>query len=273
MHGLKEQRIQRDRITNRTRFQPLPPQSATEVKKPIQKPYQTETLCILCKEKHDLTDCKKFQAKNLKEKNEIVYKEFLCWLGLKKGHFTYRCKNPATCKVPNCGKRHHELLHPDSSIKETPTNKGVNHPVPIDPKNCGRRATSNACLNASSRQMNVIGMAILPVKVRNKMNGRQTTTYAFLDNGSNTTFCTDSLAKELDVTGKEMTYTLTTMSNQDTILHGNLLCDLEISDLNMEHVIDIPATYSTAQDSSHHCGYPKSRRSSTLVTFTGLGNT
>lgn len=38
-------------------------------------------------------------------------------------------------------------------------------------------------------------MAVIPVKVRAKNSDKSVIAYAFLDNGSNSSFCTDSLMK------------------------------------------------------------------------------
>ncbi len=54
-------------------------------------------------------------------------------------------------------------------------------------------------------------MAVIPVKVRSPTTHTTVETYAFLDPGSNMTFCTENLAQQLGVTGKATTMELHTI--------------------------------------------------------------
>ena len=58
-------------------------------------------------------------------------------------------------------------------------------------------------------------------------------TYAFLDNGSNTTFCLEPLAKELNLSGKEPTLSLTTMEKENSKTDCQVV-SLEVLDLDEE---------------------------------------
>jgi len=57
-------------------------------------------------------------------------------------------------------------------------------------------------------QASATGLAILPVKVKAKGCNWMVQTYAFLDNGSNASFCSEKLAKELNLSGKQTTLPL-----------------------------------------------------------------
>ena len=48
----------------------------------------------------------------------------------------------------------------------------------------------------------VVGMSIVPVKVNVKGQDRKVLTYAFLDSGSNTSFCTEDLLRKLNAKGE-----------------------------------------------------------------------
>ena len=56
-----------------------------------------------------------------------------------------------------------------------------------------------------------IGLAIVPVKVRAIGSERIVQTYAFLDGGSNTSFCSENLMRQLNIKGKKTTLSLTTL--------------------------------------------------------------
>jgi hypothetical protein len=59
------------------------------------------------------------------------------------------------------------------------------------------------------------GLSIVPVKVRAKGNNNLVETYAFLDPGSNTTFCTNTLNNRLGISGTATTLSLTTMNSDN----------------------------------------------------------
>lgn len=60
-------------------------------------------------------------------------------------------------------------------------------------------------------QASATSLAILPVKVKAKGSNRMVQMYAFLDNGSNASFCSEKLAKELNLNGKRTMLSLTTI--------------------------------------------------------------
>ena len=60
------------------------------------------------------------------------------------------------------------------------------------------------------------GLALLPLKVKAPGLDKIVETYAFLDNGSNTSFCSEGLIEELGINGRETTLSLTTMESKNT---------------------------------------------------------
>ena len=84
---------------------------------------------------------------------------------------------------------------------------------------------------------------VVPVKVKAKGKEAVDETYAFLDPGSNTSFCTDQLIERLGATGTKTTLSLTTMSDKDAKSQSLVVC-LEISDLCGNHTIELPNVFS-----------------------------
>ena len=82
------------------------------------------------------------------------------------------------------------------------------------------------------------GLAIVPVNVRAKGKEKMVQTYAFLDHGSNTTFCIDKLLELLGATGKNATLSLTTMDS-DNVKSESLLANLKLSDLQGRNVVEL----------------------------------
>ena len=58
-------------------------------------------------------------------------------------------------------------------------------------------------LHSEQNQASTTGLFILPVKVKAKGFDQMIQTYAFLDNGSNASSCSEELANQLNLSGKE----------------------------------------------------------------------
>ena len=68
--------------------------------------------------------------------------------------------------------------------------------------------------------------------------------YAFLDSGSNTSFCTQDLLTRLNVKGKRTTLSLTTIEKANSKTESSIV-SLELSDLNGENTVAIETVFST----------------------------
>ncbi|XDV29327.1 hypothetical protein PO909_032464 [Leuciscus waleckii] len=69
-------------------------------------------------------------------------------------------------------------------------------------------------------------LAIVPVKVKVSNSDKVINTHAFLDPGSSATFCTDSLKRKLNITGKNTTILLCTMGQEKNV-HSSIVSGLE----------------------------------------------
>jgi hypothetical protein len=69
-------------------------------------------------------------------------------------------------------------------------------------------------------------------------------TYAFLDSGSNTSFCTESLLRKLNNEGRKTKLSLTTMLGEGAPVECSVL-ELEVFDLDHQNRVDLPNVYST----------------------------
>jgi hypothetical protein len=68
-------------------------------------------------------------------------------------------------------------------------------------------------------------------------------TYAFLDSRSNTSFCTETLLKQLNVNGSTVNLSLTTIQGENVPAQCSFV-SLEVSDHNAVNHVDIPVVYS-----------------------------
>lgn len=116
--------------------------------------------------------------------------------------------------------------------------------MPANQATATQASNSYINVNASDVASNsVVGMSIVPVKVKAKGQNQSMQSYAFLDSSSNTSFCTENLLKQLGVSGKKTHLSLTTMQTANE----QVLCssvDLEVSDLNGGNTVELPIVYS-----------------------------
>ena len=71
-------------------------------------------------------------------------------------------------------------------------------------------------------------LPIVPVKVRANSGGNFVKTYALLDPGSTKTFCSIDLLNELNVTGRYVQLTTTTVSNRNVATNAQLIQNLKV---------------------------------------------
>ena len=105
-----------------------------------------------------------------------------------------------------------------------------------------RCSMANTDENVASRSFERCrtGMAVIPVKARVKGSDKSVVTYAFLDNGSNSSFCTDSLMKQLGVKGQRTKISLSTLERKNSTVVSNLVRDLLVSDLDENEYVSLP---------------------------------
>ena len=98
-------------------------------------------------------------------------------------------------------------------------------------------------LHSGQTRASATGLAILPVKVKAKGSDQMIQTYAFLDNGSNTSFCSEKLANQLNLSGKRTTLLLTTMERENSKTDCRVV-SLEVLDLDEENLFELPVVFT-----------------------------
>ncbi|XP_015747596.1 PREDICTED: uncharacterized protein LOC107327368 [Acropora digitifera] len=210
----------------------------------------TEPKCPLCKSNHWLARCREFRGKSLEDRLRIVKDKGLCNNCLTIGHFARRCPKDSFCKVEGCRAKHSTFLHP----KPTTNSQGQRAGTIADSSDMAlsqpdlphSETAASSFVNMSSKSTisSAIGLAILPVKVKSPGNPAVVETYAFLDNGSNASFCTEQLLNRLGLEGRQSKISLTTLRGTNESVRCSLV-DLQVFDLNEENMIEIPSVYST----------------------------
>ena len=74
--------------------------------------YQPNILrCWLCSKDHKIAECNQFVTLSVDERLRLVKINKLCFNYLSNSHMISNCKSKVFCRVDNCKKRHHTLLH------------------------------------------------------------------------------------------------------------------------------------------------------------------
>jgi hypothetical protein len=95
-----------------------------------------------------------------------------------------------------------------------------------------------------SKRSTLTGLAMVPVQVKAKVRPEMFETYAFLDSGSNTSFCTESLLRKLNDKGRKTKLSFTTMHGEGAPVESSVL-ELEVFNLNHRNRVKRPNVYST----------------------------
>ena len=138
------------------------------------------------------------------KRQAIICSKGLCDNCLVPGHTANSCPKPRFCRVTGCTGNHSSFLHP-RSVGQIASPSATNlmstevklqmQDGPPEVLNGYVKGRSEEASNSQSKATAVTGLAVVPVKV--KVPGRDGTvqTYAFLDSSSNTSFCSEDLAK------------------------------------------------------------------------------
>lgn len=152
----------------------------------------TEMRCFDCQENHPIVECKKFAAKTITEKTEVIKRRGLCFQCLYKGHMVLACRAPRCSK---CGKRHHVLLHVEPS--------GASNEKPAE--TAKTEVKKNFCTNSSK-----INVFLPSALVCVSQGDQKTLTRSYLDSCSEPNLMAESLAKRLKCSRRKSNIVLTT---------------------------------------------------------------
>ena len=121
----------------------------------------------------------------------------LCFRCLKLVHSRDRCRNKSICQ--KCHKPHPTVLHIDR-----------NDPVALTRNNHHQNVSSGMPNHTPARTQCHTGagnvdcaIAVVPVTIQLKKGMTTVHTYAFMDPGSNGSFCSEAVARELGGCGKK----------------------------------------------------------------------
>jgi len=157
--------------------------------------------CALCKEGHLLHQCQKFLAKSIPQRMSFVRANACCYNFLRKGHFPRACKSRNVCTV--CKRKHHSLIHSEEDAKVPDGNSGSSSSIASSSKasdsktEVANEISDKVSNNQAYRSSKDSVATILPTAlvVLTSRSGRSVIARALLDQGSQASFVTESIAQ------------------------------------------------------------------------------
>lgn len=213
--------------------QSLPPDASLSGSTPPTE----KVLCSFCNSGHTLEACEALKRLPYPDQIQFLKSKHLCFGCLSSNHAAKECPERKTCTVANCTRKHPTIFHTNTVGKNRPSNIPSASTSPQEKSAC----VCNGIVNLDRSR---IGMAVVPVKVWLKAIGPPVITYAFLDSGSSSTFCTESLMRQLGVSGTRTLISLTTLEKKDSFIDSFVVKDLVTSDLDENVFIELPALYT-----------------------------
>ena len=170
----------------------------------------------------------------------------LCRVCLAEGHRVKECTKGFTCRKAGCGRDHHYLIHCDEGNSNRngtrPTDSNVSPSA--DGSGVAERSVRDRCSPLMSTTVRVnpatppvlneftaaspsdpvtvgavrasrprVCFKVVPVKITGNRGTKEITTHAFLDSGSDATFCLESLVQDLELKDmKPTSYMMTTVN-------------------------------------------------------------
>ena len=202
--------------------------------KVVVTPLASRTPCVHCGDKnHPLSSCKRFSDILFSDRITFLRGKDLCFGCLRYGHIKVDCRKKLRCD--KCQMSHPTILHivrDSSRMVPNVSSEELKSPVDGVGAQCQTGAGEGVCT-----------MAIIPVKVRLKGGVKVTTTYAFLDSGSNTSFCTNNVARQIGACGRKVNLHLDTMGTSQK-LAALKIDGIEIGNIDDGPFIKLPSTYT-----------------------------
>nr|XP_039256358.1 uncharacterized protein LOC120333073 [Styela clava] len=162
--------------------------------------------CLLCDGPHRLWKCESFIKKSVPDRAKFIQSKALCFNCFRTKHVARNCPSDNRCKIENCGKLHHSLLHNQERIRQDkPSDRNAASDTSTHVVN---GSTDASILNSRKR----VYLMIVPVNVTSSDGSHSVKTTALLDYGSNATLCKLSLMKKLKVKGKQDSFTISTVN-------------------------------------------------------------
>ncbi|XP_046422348.1 uncharacterized protein LOC124180644 [Neodiprion fabricii] len=192
-----------------------------------------EQSCACCKGNHYIAFCSTFRDKSLDQRREVVSAKKLCFNCLGP-HQQKDCRSNKTCRV--CNGRHHSLLHRNSSSISTAANSGTSQgqaavaqpAVQNAPISNSASQVSNHSAQPTMIKRSPVLLATVQLIASNPETGERIIARALLDQGSESSFVTESLAQQLRLRRHQATIPIIGVgAHQSAVTRGTATLQLQ----------------------------------------------
>lgn len=172
------------------------------------------TKCPACQENHLLFQCAAFKSKAVRDRQALVREHRCCFNCLRPGHIPKNCSSKNVCS--KCQRKHHTLIHGESNssvnsnatsqntdASATRQNSSIPHAAVNTNSDVPASISRDPPLNVSSHvgsRLPDLGHAVVLATAQvivKTASGRALQVRALLDQGSESTFVTESVAQAL----------------------------------------------------------------------------
>ena len=203
--------------------------------------------CLKCGRDHSLFGCDSFKAMTPELRFKFAQDNRLCFNCLQPGHSSRFCRLNRRCSVPGCYRKHTKFLHTEEDVPSSPrksTQIQVEEPISSTTTQTQTdQSAQNGFIRKSSNGTRRCVLPIVPVRVRAQGKDAFVHTYALLDTGSTSTFCTDGLVRQLNAPSRKQSLTLTTLEKENSTVETSVV-SLIVDSGPGSDVIKLPCVYT-----------------------------
>lgn len=181
----------------------------------LSRPRSTPLTCPLCTTEHLLNACPQFKSKTTSQRFDFVKGERRCLNCFSQKHNVNSCTSKHSCQ--KCGRRHHSLLHFDSTISNSvgPAPSSITDSLPSTSNQVASHVSAQA-LKSTPRILLATAWVVVT-----SVAGRNEYVRALLDQGSAATLITESLAQRLRMPRRRVSVAVTGIGNREiTVRHA-----------------------------------------------------
>lgn len=186
--------------------------------------------CSLCSQGHNIRQCEQFTNLSLPSRFKIISSKKLCSNCLSSSHLCAKCPSKHRCM--KCKKRHHTLLHTTddnnqasqsvkSTVESTPSTSSKVNPF----SQVNSSSEINSFHAKGIYQSSNILLATAMVRV-NSDNGRYIYLRALLDQGSQSSFITESASQRLGLRKEKVKVTISGIGDGQTISNSKVRLEI-----------------------------------------------
>lgn len=156
--------------------------------------------CIYCKKSHALEVCEEIKEQTPKDRIKLLIDKGLCFGCLTPGHLSKDCRKRMQCR--ECSGKHPSILLVTKNAPALPEkDENKNSEVTSKVTNAFVKAENESSRDTGAGNGETI-LPIVPVK-KSKRSNQIMHVYAFLDQGSTATFCTNEVMQQLNLRGRK----------------------------------------------------------------------